>query len=76
MIADGVDEFLQWLNPGSHDLRTPLIEKLPGPSGRIVVPEMLEIFLEQVSSHTLQVIAQHIAQLDPLFGGQIRPAIE
>ena len=69
MITDGSDEFFQRLNSRSHHFRTPLIEKLPCPSGRIVIPKVLEIFFEKVSSHALQVIAQDIAQLGPLLWG-------
>ncbi len=37
-------------NTGTHGLATPFIEELGGPGRRVVLPEFLKGFLEQVSA--------------------------
>jgi hypothetical protein len=51
MIAERAGDFLHGLNAGAHSLAAPLIEELPRLSRRVVFPELLERFLEQVSSN-------------------------
>lgn len=51
MSADGPGELLQWFDPRAHDFHAPLIEKLSCPGGRVVVPELLEVFCRQENSN-------------------------
>ena len=44
-----------------HRLAAPLIEESAGPGGRVVIPELLERLLEQVSADGFQIVAQQIA---------------
>ena len=49
---------------------------LPAPARGVVVPELLELFLQQVRTHALQVVAQKIAQAQPLGVGQVLGPLE
>src|SRR5208283_1250876 len=57
-------------------LTAPLIKELAGPTRRLIVPELLEVLLEQIGPHGLQVVAQQIAQAEPLMLGQVGLALE
>ena len=37
-------------------MMTPLVEELGGPGGGLVIPELLEIFLEQIGANALEVV--------------------
>ena len=76
MIADGVRELLDWGNARAQGLGAPLIEELARPGRGIVIPELLELFLQQVRAHALQVVAQQIAQPQPLRVGQVLGPLE
>src|SRR5215831_18841038 len=57
MVPERAGDFLHGLNAGAHSLPAPLIEELARPSRRVVFPELLERFLEQVSSSRFEVVA-------------------
>ncbi len=46
----------------SHRAHAPSVEEAPGPIGRAVAPEELEVLLEQVAPHAAQVVPQEIRQ--------------
>lgn len=48
-----------------------MVEELAGPLGGDVLPELLELFLEQISADSLEVVAQQFAQAQRLGVGQI-----
>ena len=54
-----------------HRLAAPLIEESAGPGGRVVIPELLERFLEQVSADGFQIVAQQIAKPEVLLVTEI-----
>jgi hypothetical protein len=64
-------DLLYGFDVGTYRLPAPLIEELPGPGGRVVVPELLKGFLEKVSANGLQVISEQVAQSETLVGLQI-----
>ena len=70
MLAEGTGDLLHRLDAGPHGLAAPLIEELAGPSGRVVIPELLEGFLEKVSADSFQIVPKQIAEpvdLSPVF---------
>jgi hypothetical protein len=69
--ADGAREFLDGLDARAQGLAAPLVDELPGPGRGVVIPKLLELFLQQVRAHALQVVAQQVAQPEPLLVGQI-----
>jgi len=71
VLAKRSSDLLHGLDAGTHGLTAPLVEKLPGPGGRAVIPELLECFLEKVGPDGLQVVAEAIAQSEALLGLQI-----
>jgi hypothetical protein len=71
VLAKRSSDLLHGLDAGTHGLTAPLVEKLPGPRGRAVIPELLECFLEKVGPDGLQVVAEEIAQSEALLGLQI-----
>ena len=48
-------------------ITAPFVEKLAGPCGRLIIPELLKDFLEKVSTDGFQVIAKNIAEPKTLF---------
>lgn len=46
----------------SHRACAPSVEEAPGPIGRAVAPEELEVLLEQITPHGAQVVPQEIRQ--------------
>jgi hypothetical protein len=52
-------------------LTAPLVEKLAGPSGRIVFPQSLKGFLQKVGSDGLQLIPEQVAEAEALLLLQI-----
>src|SRR5208283_5080898 len=61
VLAQRPGDLLHRLDARAHHLPTPIIKKLPGPSGRVVIPELLKGFLQKVSTNGLQVVAEQIA---------------
>src|SRR5215470_5623536 len=57
VLPEGAGDLLHGLDAGAHGLAAPLVEELAGPDRRVVVPKLLEGFLEKVSPDGLQVIA-------------------
>lgn len=54
MAAEGAGDLFHGLDAGPHGLAAPFIEELAGSSRRVVVPELLKGFLEEVTG-TLRV---------------------
>jgi len=54
---------LHWLDLRSHCFCAPLVQKLARPEVRLVRPEQLELFLQQVAPDRLQIVAQKFRQL-------------
>jgi hypothetical protein len=50
MQAQRPSDLLHRLDAGAHRVATPFVEELPGPCGRVVIPELLKGFLEKVSA--------------------------
>jgi hypothetical protein len=48
------------LDAGPQALAAPFIEEVARPGGRVVIPEVLESFLQQVRADGLQVVAEQI----------------
>src|SRR6516225_1822214 len=71
VLAQHASHFLHRLDARAQGARTPAIQELPRPGGRTIVPEELEVLLEQVGADGLQVIAQQIRQLHFLFLRQV-----
>ena len=64
--AQGFGDLLHGLDAGAHDLPAPFVEELGGPGGRVVIPELLEVFLKQVGADGLEIVAQQLAQAQAL----------
>ena len=71
VLTEGARELLHGLNAGSHGLAAPPVEKLAGPGGRVVIPELLRGFLEKVSPDGPQVVAEELAEPEVLFVTEI-----
>src|SRR6516165_5851529 len=76
VLTQRASDLLHGLDAGAHGLSTPLVKELASPGGRVVIPKLLEGFLEKVGPNGLQVIAQEIAQSEMLFDAQILAAAE
>ena len=76
MFTHGAGDLLHRLDLGAHDLPTPLLQKLSGPGGRVVIPKLLKGFLKKVSPDGLQVVAEQVAQPKALFDLQILLALQ
>src|SRR6476620_9689564 len=55
MLTQRACDLLHRLDAGTQSLAAPFIEELAGPGGRVVIPELLEGFFEQVSADGFQV---------------------
>src|SRR5215469_16701535 len=71
MLTEGASDCLHRLDAGAHGLPAPFIEELASPGGRVVIPELLEGFLEKVSPDGLQVVAEQVAQAEALLNLQV-----
>ena len=76
VLAQGAGDFLHGLDAGAHGLSAPLVEELAGPGGRVVIPELLKGFLEKVSADGLQVVAEQIAEVDPIAWTKKRSSLD
>src|SRR6516162_1452441 len=76
MPAQHASHFLHGLEARAQSPCTPSIQELPRPGGRTIVPEELEVLLEQVGADGLEVIAQQLRQLHFLFLGGGRLTIQ
>jgi hypothetical protein len=57
-------------------LAAPLVEELARPGGRVVIPELLDGFLEKVSANGLEVVTKQITEPKVLLFAQILIAFE
>ena len=62
-------DLLHRFDARAHDLTAPLIEELASPGRRFILPELLEILLQQIGSHGPQVVTQQVAQAELLMFG-------
>ena len=46
------------------------------PGGGVVIPELLEVFFEQIGADALEVVAHQVFQFDFLVGGEVRRPLE
>ena len=63
--------FLHRFYSGSHSPLAPAFHKLSCPKRRDVVPKELKVFLEQVTTHSLEVVPQQIGKPDLLACGEV-----
>ena len=66
VLMEGAGDFLHGLDAGAHGLTAPFSEEFAGPGRRVVIPELLEGFLEKVSADSLQVVTEEIAKPEVL----------
>src|SRR5262245_21076451 len=71
MLPQRAGDFLEGLDTGVHGLAAPLIQELAGPSRRVVIPELLKGFLEEVSRDGFQVITKEVAEPKMLFVAEV-----
>jgi hypothetical protein len=76
MAAEHARHLLHRLDAGEHGLVAPRCQEFGGPGGRLVFPELLEVFFEQVGADGLQVEAEQIPQAEPLVPGEVRFSFE
>ena len=69
--AQGSGDFLHRLDAGSQGLLAPKIQEHAGPGGRVVFPELLKIFFEEIGTDGLKVVAEQIPQSELLLRGEI-----
>src|SRR6266853_3019654 len=69
-------DLLHRRDAGSHGLLAPKIQKHAGPGGRVVFPELLKIFFEEIGTDGLEVVAEQISQTELLLRGEILFALE
>jgi hypothetical protein len=71
VLTQGAGNLLHRLDAGPHDLATPFVEEFAGPRGRVVIPELLKNFLEQISADGLQVVTEQITEAEVLLIAEI-----
>jgi hypothetical protein len=76
MQAQRAGDLLHRFDAGTHGLSAPLVEELAGPCRRVVIPELLECFLEKVSSDRPEVVAEEVAEPEVLVVAEILTAFE
>src|SRR5271165_964193 len=76
MSAQGAGDFLHGLDARAHGLIATEIQEVAGPGGRVVFPELLKIFFEEIGADGLQVVTQQFAQTEVLLRGEILFALE
>jgi len=64
------------LDAGSHGLISAEIQEDAGPGGRVVFPELLKIFFEEIGTDGLEVVAEQMSQTQLLLRGEILFALE
>ena len=67
---------LHGLDARTQRRRAPGIQELPGPSGRLVGPQLLEVFLQQIGADAFEVIAEQLFESPLLGGGEILGALQ
>ena len=76
MGTESSSECLHRLDTRAHHFAAPEVEEEARPSGRVVIPEALKVFLEQVGSDGTKVVFEQIAQTELLGGGEIDLALQ
>jgi hypothetical protein len=76
MAAQHLGHLLHRCEARTHRPLTPTVQKLASPVGRFVALEALEILLQQVGAHRLEVIAEQLGKLGLLLFGQVLRALE
>src|SRR5580658_10259310 len=76
VLAKGEREGLERSKTRAHGQGGPAVEKPAGPDVGVVGPEVLEVLLEQASTHRAQVDAEQSAEPTALFGGEVVTALE
>ncbi len=76
MSAQRLGDFLHRFDLRAHGAGAPAIEESSSPVGGDVAPEELEVLLEQVASHRLEVVAQQVGELDLLGFAEVLGAFE
>src|ERR1035441_7264110 len=71
MSAQGAGDFLHGLDARADGLIAPEIQEVAGPGGRVVFPELLKIFFEEIGADSLEVVAEQLAQPEVLLRGEI-----
>ena len=54
-------DFLHGFDAAAHGLAAPEVQEQACPGGRVVVPELLKVFLKQVGADSPQVVTEQIA---------------
>src|SRR5437867_2676457 len=76
VLTERACDLLHRFDARSHGLATPFIEEFASPGSRVVIPELLEGFLQKISSHRFEIVAEQIAQPEVLFDAEILTATE
>ena len=76
MTTQGPRDFLHRFQLRAQGADAPLVQELASPGGADVLPELLEVFAQQVSTHAPQVGLQQLRQLDRLPVGQVLAAFQ
>src|SRR5215470_11824521 len=71
MLAQHASYLLHRFDSRAQGPRTPTIQEFSRPGGRTIVPEKLEVLLEEVGTDGLQIVAQQLRQLHFLFLRQV-----
>src|ERR1700681_1377805 len=74
--AQRAGDLFHRLDAGSHGLLAPEVQEHAGPGGRVVFPELLKIFFEEIGPDGLEVVAEEISQTEFLLRGEILFALE
>src|SRR6266404_847646 len=74
--AEHVCDFPHGPQARAQGLGAPLIHEFLGPRRGDVLPEQMELFLEQVGAYRAQVAGKHVLELDGLLRGQILHPLE
>jgi len=71
VIAQHLGHLLHRRQPGTHGSCTPVVEELSRPDRQLVLPEPLEVLLEQVGPDRFEVAGEQILQLVHLVIGEV-----
>src|SRR5271155_695750 len=74
--ADHAGDFLHRLEARSHHLFAPLVHEFFRPRRGDILPEQLELFLEQVGAYCLQVVREQVLEPDCLVFAQVLGALQ
>src|ERR1700676_264981 len=74
--ADHAGDFLHRLEARSHHLFAPLVHEFFRPRRGDILPEQLELFLEQVGAYGLQVVREQVRESDCLAFAQVLGALQ